>query len=1138
MEQYDEVRTLGRGAFGVAVLVKLKDSGATPIYRVVKQVNVGEMTAGQQAEAHKEVGVLRQLSHPHIVAYFDTFFDSGALCIVMEYADGGDLSSAIKTRKSEEGDIRGPFKEDEALSVFGQCMLALQYIHGKRIVHRDIKSQNIFLMDVGSVKIGDFGIAKVQDSTTAAVGTVIGTPTYFAPEICENQPYSSKVDIWAMGVVLFELLTLNLPFQSNNIPSLVIKIVTLEVPALPDTISQPTAAVVSKMLQKAAADRPNAVDVLQMSAVKAVLAPTQDDSPVGWEQYEKIEPLGRGAFGVAFLVRLRSFTGTTPPMRVIKTVELKHLTATAKKGAQAEVELLRRLAHPHIVAYFDFFIQDETLHIVLEYADGGDLAKTLRKRKEAQDPFNETDALMILRQCLLALTYIHSKKILHRDIKSQNIFLMKSGDVKLGDFGISKVMDNTVAEAGTAVGTPAYLAPELCNSSPYGVKVDIWSLGVVLYELLTLQVPFQANNMVATIMKIVNAEPPPLPDRCSSEASEIVKQVLHKQPDQRPTAAELLAMPCIRKFGGTSGDLTGSLKTAEADASRPNELDTVAMKTAQFTDDEGFTMTPMRDSVAAGFLEDALLGGGDSDTKDSIDGMPKRRGPGDVHTTAGSSVHFSQLTDVSRPSNVYDSLQFSQSINFASAELQKALLEEAAMGGTQRLDDVGGTQRLQGTQVIGDSDALVTLQLTGNMTGSAALRDALASTGKGHTIADVEQLLANGDALDTLQLSQSLQMSAELKRGLAESRGQAGQEPYSRSMRGTRPDQMDGDAMDALLLQSTMQDSLTSPSWRIRDADSMGATASGASTGRKSPPLAGGLQGTLNMQGTMSGMSRSASRPFSGGTDSGRRTPAGGSAAVGQGGFSAGGSSLSGSRPLTAEVQQLSEAELQMSLRRQRAHEEQMRRKEEERLWLEEQERMRGSMTGSRPLPESPSKLKKSLEQKELEKQMMEEEMRRFQEEGGFASLGVSMSSDLAPPSGPSAASRGPRRPVESQPNPRRNPSPRTRPGGSASAARLQTVQTMAAPDAGRPSARSSSHTAGLARTSPQPTQRHASPGRQQAAGVASGGSAARGPSPGAAGRRSGGGGRYGSGGDVFRSTNGRGMNDAVVMRDTPLWQK
>merc|ERR1719253_616116 len=100
----------------------------------------------------------------------------------------------------------------------------------------------------------------------------------------------------------------------------------------------------------------------------------------------------------------------------------------------------------------------------MEFADGGDLAAAIKERKEQVRHFSENEALLMFTQCCLALKLVHSMHILHRDLKSQNIFLTKSGTVKLGDFGIAKVLDCTGAEAQTMIGTPIYLAPEVCDS--------------------------------------------------------------------------------------------------------------------------------------------------------------------------------------------------------------------------------------------------------------------------------------------------------------------------------------------------------------------------------------------------------------------------------------------------------------------------------------------------------------------------------------------------------------------------------------------------------------------------------------------------------------------------------------------------
>jgi NIMA (never in mitosis gene a)-related kinase 1/4/5 len=103
----------------------------------------------------------------------------------------------------------------------------------------------------------------------------------------------------------------------------------------------------------------------------------------------------------------------------------------------------------------------------------------------------------------LALEYVHGRKVLHRDLKTQNIFLTGNNTVKLGDFGISKVLENTNRAAMTVVGTPYYMSPEVCQNSPYSYKSDVWALGCVLYELCTLKHAFSADNLLGLVYKIV-----------------------------------------------------------------------------------------------------------------------------------------------------------------------------------------------------------------------------------------------------------------------------------------------------------------------------------------------------------------------------------------------------------------------------------------------------------------------------------------------------------------------------------------------------------------------------------------------------------------------------------------------------------
>ncbi|XP_043548083.1 serine/threonine-protein kinase Nek5-like isoform X2 [Chiloscyllium plagiosum] len=216
MDKYEVIKLLGQGAFGKAFLVKAKDNNTRV---VVKEIKTAKMHQKEREAALKEVTLMDKMKHPNIVKFLDSFEEGQSLFIVMEYCDGGDLMHRINMQHGVY------FTEEQVLDWFVQICLGLKHIHDRKILHRDIKTQNIFLCNKGvTVKLGDFGIARMLNNTMDLAHTCIGTPYYLSPEICANQPYNNKTDIWSLGCVLYELATLNHPFEGNNLHQLVVRI--------------------------------------------------------------------------------------------------------------------------------------------------------------------------------------------------------------------------------------------------------------------------------------------------------------------------------------------------------------------------------------------------------------------------------------------------------------------------------------------------------------------------------------------------------------------------------------------------------------------------------------------------------------------------------------------------------------------------------------------------------------------------------------------------------------------------------------------------------------------------------------------------------------------------------------------------
>lgn len=144
------------------------------------------------------------------------------------------------------------------------------------------------------------------------------------------------------------------------------------------------------------------------------------------------------------------------------------------------------------------------------------------------------------------MKHVHDRKILHRDLKAQNVFLTKSNIIKLGDFGIARVLSGTQEHAQTMVGTPYYLSPEIINGKPYNFKSDIWSLGVLLYELCALKPPFDAKNLPFLALKIIKGQYSPIPTTYSKGLRELVNSLFKVNPRDRPTINTILNMPIIQ----------------------------------------------------------------------------------------------------------------------------------------------------------------------------------------------------------------------------------------------------------------------------------------------------------------------------------------------------------------------------------------------------------------------------------------------------------------------------------------------------------------------------------------------------------------------------------------------------------------
>ncbi|XP_051463907.1 serine/threonine-protein kinase Nek5 [Apus apus] len=261
------------------------------------------------------------------------------------------------------------------------------------------------------------------------------------------------------------------------------------------------------------------------------------------DKYEIIKKIGEGSFGKIFLAKGKEDNEKC----VIKEINFTKMPVEEKEASQKEVILLAKMKHANIVTFYASLQEKSKLYIVMEYCDGGDLMQRINMQHGVL--FDEDQILSWFVQISLGLKHIHDQKILHRDVKAQNIFLSNNGKVaKLGDFGIARQLNSTMEFAHTCVGTPYYLSPEICENRPYNNKTDIWSLGCVLYELCALKHPFEGNNLHQLVMKICRGRFHPVSPKYSYDLRVLICQLFKVSPRDRPSINSILRKPFLQKL--------------------------------------------------------------------------------------------------------------------------------------------------------------------------------------------------------------------------------------------------------------------------------------------------------------------------------------------------------------------------------------------------------------------------------------------------------------------------------------------------------------------------------------------------------------------------------------------------------------
>lgn len=552
--RYEIQAMLGEGGMGAVYRARDRELDRLVALKVIRAelANHGEILR----RFKQELILARQVTHKNVVRIFDLGVTDGLKFITMEYVDGRDLKSMLV-----EG---GKMAPGTAVPIIRQVLLGLQAAHNEGVVHRDLKPQNVMVDGQGRVYLMDFGIARSMEAAgMTRTGALMGTPDYMSPEQAMGEKVDARSDLFSVGVILYEMLTGTQPYESATVMGTLIKRTKEKAtpvreldPTLPQYLNDIVARCLEISLERRYQEAGEIVRDLDSSSVstsgssrqaqlagggssgsRGLMAPGSDFGP----RYRIDALLGEGGMGKVYKAFDRDLERTV----ALKLVR-PELAADPVSMDRLKQELLlaSRVSQKNILRIHDLGDVDGVKFISMWFVDGEDLHQLILR----EGKLDLERAIGIAKQLCRALDAAHAEEVVHRDLKPQNVLIDGAGNAYVSDFGLAKSLEAgaaMVTRAGEIMGTPRYMSPEQAESKPVDHRTDLYALGLIIYEMVTGDLPFRSDTVLQAMYQRVTQAPknpkllnPDLPDELVS----VIMRCLEKDPEQRyQHAREILA---------------------------------------------------------------------------------------------------------------------------------------------------------------------------------------------------------------------------------------------------------------------------------------------------------------------------------------------------------------------------------------------------------------------------------------------------------------------------------------------------------------------------------------------------------------------------------------------------------------------